>query len=73
MISWRHVTRWTRYVPHDQAEDYCRCGWCITDAFENTPHAAYCVLCAWLCQCPPIEPTHQRASLRQGRELQEQP
>jgi hypothetical protein len=58
MISWRHVTKWTRYVPHEQAEDYCRLGWCIADAFEETPHAHafYCAMCAWLCECKPIEP-----------------
>jgi hypothetical protein len=56
MISWRHVTQWTRYVPHERAEDYCRLGWCIADAFEQTPHGAYSVLCAWLCQCKLVEP-----------------
>jgi hypothetical protein len=56
MISWRHVTQWVRYVPHDRAEDFCRTGWCIADAFEDTPHGGYSVLCAWLCQCKPVEP-----------------
>jgi hypothetical protein len=56
MISWRHVTKWTRYVPHARAEDYCRVGWCISDAFEGTPHAPYSVFCVWLCECKPVEP-----------------
>ena len=44
MISWRHVTQYTHFVPHDRAEDYCRLGWCIADAFEQTPHGALVVL-----------------------------
>jgi hypothetical protein len=56
MISWRHVTKYTRYVPHERAADYSRLGWCIADAFDGTPHAAYAVLCVWLCGCPPVEP-----------------
>jgi hypothetical protein len=56
MISWRHVTKYMRYVPHALAEDYSRLGWCIADAFEATPHGAYSVICAWLCDCRPIEP-----------------
>lgn len=56
MISWRHVTRLARYVEHAAALDYCRLGWCITDALEGTPHAVYSVLCVWLCACEPREP-----------------
>jgi hypothetical protein len=55
-VSWRHVTRYARYVRHRQVEDYCRMGWCACNALEGTPHAAYGVLCVWLCPCPPIEP-----------------
>jgi hypothetical protein len=60
MISWRHVTQWVRYVPHELVEDYCRLGWCVTDAFDGTPHAAYSAICAWLCQCKPVEPRELR-------------
>jgi hypothetical protein len=60
MISWRHVTQWVRYVPHELVEDYCRLGWCVSDAFDRTPHAAYSVICAWLCQCKPVEPRELR-------------
>jgi hypothetical protein len=56
MISWRHVSRYARYVPHEHIEDYCRLGWCICNALDGTPHAAYCVLCVWLCACEPREP-----------------
>jgi hypothetical protein len=56
MISWRHVTRWTRYVPHEYAEDYCRLGWCVADALDGTRHGDYRVLCAWLCECNLLEP-----------------
>ena len=56
MISWRHVTQWARYVPSDRAEDYCRLGWCIADPLEDAPHGLYRVMCAWLCQCKPVEP-----------------
>jgi hypothetical protein len=59
-ISWRHVTRWTRYVPIERAEDYCKLGWCIADAFEQTPHGAWSFLCAWLCACKPVEPRELR-------------
>jgi hypothetical protein len=59
-ISWRHVTKYMRYVPHALAEDYARLGWCVSDAFDATPHAAYSVICAWLCACPPIEPRDLR-------------
>jgi hypothetical protein len=60
MISWRHVTQWVRYVPHDLVEDYCRLGWCVSDAFEGTPHGAYSAICAWLCACEPVEPQELR-------------
>jgi hypothetical protein len=57
MISWRHVTQWTRYVAFDRAEDYCRLGWCLSDAFEPGGwHDQYCLLAAWLCECKPVEP-----------------
>jgi hypothetical protein len=56
MISWRHVTKYMRYVPHDQAEAFCRVGWCIADAFDGTPHGAWSFLAAWLCECEPVEP-----------------
>jgi hypothetical protein len=60
MISWRHVTQCARYVPHECAEDYCRLGWCIADAFEQTPHGVWCFLGAWLCECKPVEPRELR-------------
>jgi hypothetical protein len=60
MISWRHVTQCARYVPHERAEDYCRLGWCIADAFEQTPHGVWCFLGAWLCECKPVEPRELR-------------
>jgi hypothetical protein len=56
MISWRHVTQYARYVPHDLVEDYARLGWCITDALEQSPHDAWRFLGAWLCECKPVEP-----------------
>jgi hypothetical protein len=56
MISWRHVTQFTRFVRHERAEDYCRLGWCIADDLEQSPHGDWSFLCAWLCECTPIEP-----------------
>jgi hypothetical protein len=63
MISWRHVTRWTRYVRDNEAQDYCRMGWCIADTFEGTPHGAYAVLAAWLCDCKLVEPVSRETGV----------
>jgi hypothetical protein len=61
MISWRHCTKYVRYVSYEQAQDYCRLGWALADAFEPWSwHAQYCVLAAWLCQCKPVEPPREQ-------------
>ena len=69
MISWRHVTQYARYVPHWLAQDYARMGWCICgDVLDGTPHGAYSVLCAWLCDCKPREPARVLARAKVSRE-----
>jgi hypothetical protein len=69
MIAWRSCTKWTRIVPHDRAEDYARLGWALADAFEPGGwHAEWCVLAAWLCDCPIAEPAGPHSAVKAKRE-----
>ncbi len=39
--------RWTKYVRHEDAEEYTALGWRNTGALQGTHHAAYAELYEW--------------------------
>jgi hypothetical protein len=45
-----------RWVRISRADDYLRLGWLPLPTLEHTPHGAYSVHMAWLCNCKAVEP-----------------
>lgn len=45
-----------RFVSHEQAADYLRCGWIARPILNGTHHGFWSVAVEWLCDCDPVYP-----------------
>lgn len=45
-----------RFVRHEQAADYLRCGWLARPILDGTHHGFWSVAVEWLCDCKPVFP-----------------
>lgn len=49
-----------RFVRHEQAADYLRCGWLARPILDGTHHGFWSVAVEWLCDCKPVFPDQQK-------------
>src|SRR5512139_3642837 len=52
---------WTKYIPHNERQDYERLGWTITDALTGTHHGVHSVLGTWRSDDPNATPPKPEA------------
>lgn len=55
------MTALHKFVRHEFALDYLRCGWLALPSLDGTHHGAWSVHCVWLCGCAPVYPRAEGA------------